>query len=229
MREVKTVSFCREYFESPHRSPFRSANQAAIDKIEREKVEPFWSYYKTYTPERLLRQFMETDDEKKAWDLIPAEQYHALLKRYMDNPIAARTPDNVVTGWIELICKNMAQVISIEKLFSRTDDYPYDAVEKVMNWKFKRREMREAMSLLSGSGFYKWAQTQEGRPSWNDWGFPQVYKILKEYRDDMDPGDKLILINRCIDVVHGRGPMAEYFLEGGIKACERISNYGASG
>ena len=172
---------------------------------------------------------METDDEKKAWDLIPAEQYHALLKRYMDNPIAARTPDNVVTGWIELICKNMAQVISIEKLFGRTDDYPYDAVEKVMNWKFKRREMREAMSLLSGSGFYKWAQTQEGRPSWNDWGFPQVYKILKEYRDDMDPGDKLILINRCIDVVHGRGPMAEYFLEGGIKACEWISNYRASG
>ena len=224
MRDIKKANYCEEYFQSPPHSPFRSANQAAIDRIEREKIEPFWSYYNEYNPERLLRQFMDTDDEKKAWDLIPAEQYHGLLKRYMDNPIAARTPDNVVTNWVELICKNLAQVISIEKFFGRTDVFPYDEVEKVMGCKFKHRERREPMNILSGTGFYKWAETQEGRPSWNDWGFPKVYQILKEYRDDMDPGDKLILINRCIDVMHGRGPMAEYFLEGGIEACNRISN-----
>ena len=226
MREIKTVYFCREYFSSPGRGLFRSKNQSEIDRIEREKVEPFWSYYKEYNPERLLRQFMDTDDERKAWDLIPAGQYHNLLKRYMENPICARIPDNVVTGWIELIHKNLAQVISIEKLFARTDVFPYDVVERVLNVQLKtgNGRLKEAMSLLDGTGFYKWAQTQEGRPSWNDWGFPKVYKILKEYRDDMDPGDKLILINRCIDVLHGRGPMAEYFLEGGIEACDRISN-----
>jgi hypothetical protein len=40
----------------------------------------------------------------------------------------------------------------------------------------------------------------------------------------MDPGDKLILIDRCLNVVHGRGPMAEYFIEGGRKALDIIAN-----
>ena len=225
MREINVDSYCCEHNSTPGPGKFMGRNQEVIDKIEKEKVEPFWSYYKEYNPERLLRQFMDTDDEKKVWDLIPAVQYQNLLNRYMENPIAARIPDNVVTSWVELICKNLAQVISIEKLFGRTTRFPYRAVVKVFERPLDvKRRLRSAMCLLSGTGFYKWAETQEGRPSWNDWGFPQVYKILKEYRDGMDPGDKLILINRCIDVVHGRGPMAEYFLEGGIEACNRISN-----
>lgn len=229
MREIKTKLYCREFKEYPRAGFFINENQRWVEAIEREKVEPFWSYYETYTPERLLRQFMETDDEEKKWDLIPAEQYHALLKRYMDNPIAARTPDRIVTGWVLLICKNLAEVIAIEKLFNRTAVFPYEDFKKVFGdfpeaEPGARNRFNFIMGTLKGTGFYDWAITPWKRPSWNDWGFPKVYKILKEYREDMDPGDKLILVNKCIDVVHGRGPMAEYFLDGGMEACNRISN-----
>ena len=48
--------------------------------------------------------------------------------------------------------------------------------------------------------------------------------ILKEYRYDMPPEEKLVLINRCLDVIHVRGKMAGFFLEGGVKTCDSISN-----
>ena len=228
MREIKTKLYCSEFRYHPSRGSFTSENQRWIETIEKEKVEPFWSYYKMYNPERLLRQFMDTTDDKKKWDLIPAEQYHALLKRYMENPIAARTPDSLVSEWIFLICKNLAQVISIEKLYSRTDNFPYDVFWKIFGEQPDELKYIEpinwAMGTLHETGFYEWAVSPWNRPAWNDWGFPKVYKILKEYKEDMDPGDKLVLVNRCIDVVHGRGPMAEYFIEGGAESCDAISN-----
>ena len=206
---------------------FRKMIQEYIDCIESEKVEPFWEYYQKYCPERLLLQFRESKTKIKEWDLIPCEQYHNLLKRYMENPIGARIPDDIVTNWIMLICKNLAQLISIEKFYGRCSNFPYSAIDKYYNIKehydSNEENLKLYMNELFFSGFYKWAKSPQGTPAWNDLGFPRVYKILKEYREDMDPGDKLILVNRCLDVIHGRGLMAEYFIEGGEKSLIRIS------
>lgn len=223
MRKVKTSDFCFEYVSIPTQGPFTEANQEKIDQIEREKVEPFWGYYQTYTPERLLLMFMNDENERRKWDLIPAEQYHNLLKRYMEDPISARIPDNIVTDWVMLICKNLAQVISTEKLYARTSVFPYDDVRKVFGFVPEPEEIKSTMCMLSATGFYNWSLSPKKKPAWNDWGFPKVYEILKEYREDMDPGDKLILVNRCLDVLHGRGYMAEYFLEGGNTTSDKIS------
>lgn len=217
---------CLEYMQrpSPH---MRNTCLEEVNCIENEQKEPFWEYYKEYSPERLLLQFKESKTDKKKWDLIPFEQYSNLLKRYMENPIGARIPDNIVTNWIMLICKNLAQVISIEKLFGRSAIFPFDDIKKVYNvpdHKDKEQHMLLCMNELSKSGFYKWAVSPENKSAYNDWGFKKVYDTLTKYREDMDPGDKLILIDRCLNVVHGRGPMAEYFIEGGRESLDRISS-----
>jgi hypothetical protein len=45
-----------------------------------------------------LLQFKESKADRKEWEVIPFEQYYNLLKRYMDDPISARIPDNIVTN-----------------------------------------------------------------------------------------------------------------------------------
>ena len=173
----------------------------------------------------MLIQFRDSKDEVKQWDFIPAEQYHNLLKRYMDDPIGARIPDNVVTDWIRIIYRNLAQIISIEKLFGRLKNFPYDDVEDVLGKLSEPGKLRLGMGLLSGTGFYKWAVLPSEHPGWSDFGFFDIYTILKEYRDDMEPGEKLILVNRCLDVTHYRGYMEEYFLEGGRGTSEKIFGF----
>lgn len=215
---------CFEYLKIPS-AKMLEENQQNIDCIESEKIEPFWGYYEEYSPERLLLQFKKSKEKVKTWQVIPATQYHNLLKRYMEDPIGSRIPDNIVTDWVMIICKNLAQVISIEKLFGRCSKFPYDAVENYYGIKAnedKKLRLIECMNRLSFSKFYYWAKSPQGNPAWNDWGFMKVYDILKKYREDMDPGDKLILIDRCLNVVHGRGPMAEYFIEGGKNTLDRI-------
>lgn len=217
---------CKEYIKRPSQDMKNTCLQE-ICWIENEKKEPFWEYYKKYSPERLLLQFKESKTDRKEWEVIPFEQYYNLLKRYIDDPISARIPDNIVTNWITIICKNLAQVISIEKLFGRCAEFPFDAVEKFCDISIQDREKHHIipyMNALSDIGFYEWATSPEGNPAWNDWGFKKVYDILTKYREDMEPGDKLILIDRCLNVVHGRGPMAEYFIEGGRKALDIIAN-----
>lgn len=213
-----------EYFRRPSPSMKKRCLEE-VCSIENEKKEPFWEYYKKYSPERLLLQFRESKTDKKKWELIPFEQYRNLLKRYIENPIGARIPDYIVTDWITIICKNLAQVISIEKLFGRCAKFPFDAVKNFCNIDLQGSEEKcifLCMGALSDCGFYDWAKSPEGNPGWNDWGFKKVSDILTKYREDMDPGDKLILIDRCLNVVHGRGPMAEYFIEGGRESLNKI-------
>ena len=48
-------------------------------------------------------------------------------------------------------------------------------------------------------------------------------KILHEYEPNMSTGEKLILVNRCLDVWHCRGDLSSAFIEGGAKVLTQIS------
>ena len=203
----------------------RNANQKDLNQIESEKTEPFWGYYQKYSPEWLLLQFKDRKTFTKQWDFIPFEQYHNLLKRYMEDPIRARIPDNLVSDWIIIIYKNLAQIVSINQLFGRGIEFPYEIVEKFYNIEPDEdceKRLINCMNTLSFSGFYGWTTLPTNWPAWNDRGFIKVYTILKQYREDMDPGDKLILIDRCLNVIHGRDNMAKYFIEGGKESLNKI-------
>jgi hypothetical protein len=77
----------------------------------------------------------------------------------MDNPIGARIPDDIVTNWIMLICKNLAQLISIEKFYGRCSNFPYSAIDKYYNIKehydSNEENLKLYMNELFFSGFYK--------------------------------------------------------------------------
>lgn len=181
---------------------YRKDNTELIRTIEREKLEPFYSFYLKYSPEWLLEAFNGRTDKSdvKKWDVIPAEQYRRALERFMEEPTSFRLPESVVNGWMDIIMKNTCQFISLNKLYGRTECYEANV-----------RELR-------GAGFYRWASE-----AWSDLGAMKIYEILREYREDMSAGEKLVLINRCINVVHIRGSISRFFIEGGEEACDKIS------
>ncbi len=80
--------------------------------------------------------------------------------------------------------------------------------------------------FLDDIGFYDFLEMPDGSDAWSDFGLNPLYDVLREYRDDMTPGEKLILVNRCLDIGHQRGDLASIFIEGGSKTCSAISNGG---
>ena len=212
-------------FYAIRRSSIQKISQEGIEAIEREKHEPFYSDYVKYSPEYVLRLFEENPEGYIKWSLIPAEQYENILKRYMDDPISARVPDSIVSSWLSMIFSNTCKMISITRLFGRAFDFPIDAVSSVFP-DFKcddGNEIRCAMNFLDGLGFYRWTNPPECGRLWTDVGVVKLYEALKTYREDMTPEEKLLLINRVLDIAHWSETLARYFLEGGELTCEKIS------
>lgn len=157
----------------------------------------------------------------KKWSVIPKEQYRNLLERYMEDPIKARIPYSIVEKWLEIVKSNTKTIRGISELWSRGKvKMNISEANEYFNAKHTQYEMREKLDSL---GFFKWAVFQDGKPAYSDIGLKPLENILAEEQPNMTAEDILILINRCLNVVHPRNDLASAFIEGGSKTCSEIS------
>lgn len=188
---------------------------------------PIYKASEQTNPYTILEEF-ETDKrdgiKQKQWDLIPAAQYKTLLERYVQNPQMARIPDNIMDRWINIICNNLAAIESITSFAGHSSYFPEDDFndffgEEVENF----TKYEEYSDYLENIGFFDWCKLPDGSDAWSDYGIEPMYNILKELSPTSTPEEKLLIINRCLNVTHWRGDLASAFIEGGSKTCETIS------
>ena len=191
---------------------------------------PVQDAWEEYSCTDLLWEFLDdkrTGRAHKHWDVIPAEQYHNLLRRYMENPSMARTP-NIVKEWMEkIIIKNTLSIEYITQLAGHSSNFPFDDCESVFGEEIAKNfgyDFYEWFEYLDNLGFYEWCSLPDGSDGWSDYGVKPIYKILNEYDYGTSPEDTLILINRVLDVYHCRGDLASAFIQGGSHSCDYISN-----
>jgi hypothetical protein len=164
---------------------------------------------------------------KKQWDLIPAQQYQNLLTRYMQDPITARIPDNIVYDWFEKVVKNAFDIEYITDLAGHSQWFPaYEVQEEFDAWVGEKYEITDYASgyeALEAEGFYDWCSLPDGSDGWSDYGLEPIFNELAQYKPNMDAGELLILINRVLHIGHCRGDLASAFIEGGSNVCSNIS------
>lgn len=164
---------------------------------------------------------------KKQWNLIPAQQYQNLLTRYMQDPITARIPENVVYDWFEKVVKNAFDIEYITELAGHSQWFPADEVQEEFDaWVGEKYEITDYASgyeALEAEGFYEWCSLPDGSDGWSDYGLVPIFNELANYKPNMSAGDLLILINRVLHIGHCRGDLASAFIEGGSQSCSAIS------
>ena len=186
------------------------------------------SVYEDYPAGDLLSEFMidkHNGVTEKQWDVIPKDQYKNLLQRYMDAPTpeAARIPKNIVDRWFnDIIVHNTITIEYITAFAGHSQWFPVDEVNDYFEKDFSGYE--DCAEFLDRIGFYDWCVLPDGSDAWSDYGLGPLYNIIKEYRDDMEGWEILLLINRCLDVYHYRGDLASAFIEGGHRTCIEISS-----
>lgn len=160
----------------------------------------------------------------KKWNLIPSEQYQNLLRRYMQYGDSARIPDRIMDGWIQLIANNLITLEYMTAFAGHADWFPSDAFEDVFGGEFNGEPNYDNASIfLENIGFYDWAQLPDGSDAISDYGIKPIGNILSELSPKSTPEDKLLIINRCLDVIHCRGDLASTFIQGGRATCSKIS------
>ncbi len=184
-------------------------------------------FYEDHTEFDLLSEFMhdkENNIKQKKWNLIPAEQYHTLLKRYMNDPTMARIPYSVVHNWFtNIIIPNALDIYYITNLAGHSSYFPSDIVSDYFDAD-NIVDYETGSKYLDSIGFYDWCKFPDGTDAWSDYGLNPLFQNIHEYTPNMSAEDLLILINRCLDVAHQRGDLSSAFIQGGKKSCDYISN-----
>lgn len=188
---------------------------------------PLGDAYENIWEGDILEEFL--DDKRngiphKQWNLIPAAQYQNLLRRYMQYGDNARIPDSLMDEWIQLIAHNLVTLEYMTSFAGHSQYFPKDAFEDVFGENYGGKYDYEDLSeFLENIGYYDWAQLPDGSDAISDYGLRPIADILKELRPDSTPEDKLLIINRCLDVIHCRGDLASTFIQGGRSTCSAIS------
>lgn len=194
--------------------------------LERDNI--LYRMMNEYTEWDLLDDFMtdkETGVETVQFDLIPAAQYKNLLNRFMaaPSPEAARIPEKVVDEWLNATALNFLKILYISEFAGHSSSFPSEYCADMFGEDECWEKYDTAWVKLEDMGFYDWCKLPDGSDAWSDYGIDPIFKIFSEYRQDMEPYEKLILINRVLDVGHCRGDLASAFIEGGSKTCSEVS------
>lgn len=165
--------------------------------------------------------------QHKKWNLIPKEPYWNALTNYMQYGEAFRTPERLIDSWLELIAENTVTLSHMTEIFGHSMCYPTDELIDIF---FYEREDEAPQDyegwceFLEELGFFDWCILPDGSDAISDYGIEPIFKILNNLKSDATKGEKLIAVNRCLDIVHCRGDLSSAFIEGGRKTCSEISN-----
>lgn len=216
---IYKCSKCGKYFGT---MPFPENLNESFDDL-------FYDITEEYSPSDLLYEFL--DDKKngipqKRWNLIPAEQYHTLLKRYMESPEMARIPASVVNHWFkDIVAPNAITVEYMTEFAGHSGYFPGECIGQVLGaGENDYIGYDEGWKILDEEGFYDWCKLPDGSDAWSDYGLNPIFALMKKFNENADPAETLILINRILDIGHQRGDLASAFIEGGSKSCDYISN-----
>ena len=216
-----------EYVDVIKKKLNESNKKKSILKEDYSLIETAYNNNSLY---ELFNEF-EMDKSKgvqhKKWNLIPKEPYWNALTNYMQYGEAFRTPERLIDGWLELIAENTVILSHMTEIFGHSMSYPTDELIDIF---FYEREDEAPQDyegwceFLEELGFFDWCVLPDGSDAISDYGIEPIFKILNTLKSDATKGEKLIAINRCLDVVHCRGDLSSAFIEGGKKTCSEISN-----
>jgi len=167
----------------------------------------------------------------KHWRTIPAEQYQNALLDFMKYGSFMRFPTKYVFQWAALVTKNTLDLEAITELAGHSQGFPYDEFCSAFGFekgteeyeKYSYNNWENCSEYLSEIGFYDWCQLPDGSDAWSDYGMEPLYKLIKELEEQETAEQKIIVINKILDVYHQRGDLASAFIQGGSKSLNQIS------
>jgi len=201
---------------------------ARIHRLNEGVSDRLYSAMEDYSPADLLSEFVRDKENgitQKRWNLIPFEQYRNIRERFLQEPAMARIPLNTVLSWFDIVIHNTLSISYITEFAGHSSYFPSEDVEYVLGKEVEGYS--DGWKLLDSMGFYDWSKLPDGSDGWSDYGLTPLYSIIKEFSENMSPGDILMLIDRALDVGHCRGNLASAFIEGGSKSCSTVTGGGS--
>ena len=95
----------------------------------------------------------------------------------------------------------------------------------------KGKDLRSMVydELTTKFSYYYTEDPESGQAYISDYGMQPLLTLVGELRRETKPEDKLVTIDKMLNVVHPRSDMASWFIEGGSSSLRKLSGYQDTG
>ena len=188
---------------------------------------PIYDYMEDYDIYYVLGEFFDNPKGKQNWGVrINPEMYAKALREFTQYGKLINFPAKYVYQWMGIIMKNTVILEINSELAGHREYCPYDEVADYINSNTNAEiepTYKACEKWFDENGFYDWLEMPDGHFAVTDYGTEPLFKIIKEYNENLPPEKVLVLVNRALDVYHMQGPICSIFIEGGTKSLDKIS------
>lgn len=167
--------------------------------------------------------------KQKKWNLIPFEQYRTAIIEFMRYGKFMRFPTKYIDKWAAICTNNVLEINAMTDLRGHSQEFPYEEVlyffgidEENEKYDEFYNDFDKTAGLLDNAGFYDWCMLPDGSDALSDYGLEPLMKLISELEECETPEQKIVVINKILDVIHTRGDLSSAFIEGGKNSLDQI-------
>jgi len=197
------------------------------------EVKDYYDFWDINYVHDTIQEFLDDKKKgikKKKWRTIPFEQYRNALIEFMRYGEFMRFPSKYIDQWADIVTENTLSIQANTELAGHTQYFPYDDFcdafgfeEGSDEYKKYYKNYEDCAEFLYEIGFDEWTILPDGSDAISDYGIEPLYKLIMELEEQTTPEEKIVVINKILDVYHMRGDLASAFIEGGSKSLSKIS------
>ncbi len=207
------------------------------------RLKKIWEDYMTYGSVRDTRglEYIEeimTDNTLKIYSITkllghttysPDDEYEENLGYYVDEQLKCVLRKPVDINQLEIPFNNPrkknVKKVPQEPCEIEIDPYIQEFVNNLIEEEVKEQDIRTKVyeELTSKFSWYYVVDPESGQPYMSDYGMQPLLELVGELRRGTTPEEKLLIIDRMLNVVHPRSDMASWFVEGGSHALHQLS------
>ena len=193
----------------------------------------YWEYISDYPAYEIFNMF---EGNENPWiPLINPLMYQKALQEFSQYGQLMRFKKETLQQMMGIIMKNTAILRTTTEICGHSEWFPtddfvdfyfegnYDAWNEYKEQVDEESDYYAAWELLDERGVDDWNKLPDGSDALSDFGLKPLEELIAQYDESMTPEQILILINKCLDIVHCRGDLSSMFIEGGRKTLSQIS------
>ena len=164
----------------------------------------------------------------------PDEDYEENIGYYVDEQLKCITRKPVDVNQLEIPFgsrkKNIKKTPQ-EPCEIQINPYLQEFVTNLYADEVKEQDIRTKVyeDLTEKFSWYYTEDPESGQAYISDYGMQPLLTLVGELRRETKPEDKLVTIDKMLNVVHPRSDMASWFIEGGSSSLSKLSGYQDTG
>ena len=151
------------------------------------------------------------------WDRVPANQLKYVWADF--GKLGFVRNEKMMNNIASLILKNIAALDAGNALSGHSQEDPREMIECAHGIELDEDQMEK---------FQEYLALEDGTWIVSDYGLPYLHPIYQQIMNAKTAEDKLYAVDRALNVVHQRGDLADFFVEGGSKTLNAVFVSGES-